>query len=95
MTTAAESFVPPLMRSFSERHPEIELTLDVGNAEYVFDRVPVTRADLAICGRPPADPRLTAEPLAINEIVCITAPDDPVCTQDGGRRRGDRGPRPG
>ena len=26
VTTAAESFVPPLMRLFSDRHPEIELT---------------------------------------------------------------------
>jgi len=79
VTTAAESFVPPLMRTFAEQHPEIELTLDVGNAEYVFERVLGHTADLAICGRPPADPRLTAEPLATNEIVCITAPDDPVC----------------
>ncbi len=82
VTTAAESFVPPLMRSFSERHPEIELTLDVGNAEYVFDRVRDHSADLAICGRPPADTRLAAEPLSTNEIVCITTPDDPAC-KDG------------
>ena len=67
------------MRAFAEQHPEIELTLDVGNAEYVFERVLGHTADLAICGRPPADPRLAAEPLATNEIVCITTPDDPVC----------------
>ena len=79
VTTAAESFVPPLMQAFSEQHPEIELTLDVGNAEYVFDRVLRHASDLAICGRPPADSRLAAEPLATNEIVCITGPDDPLC----------------
>src|ERR1700733_15743279 len=28
-TTAAESFVPPLMREFSEAHPDIKLTLAV------------------------------------------------------------------
>src|SRR4029077_9795532 len=33
VTTAAESFVPPLMRAFSDQHPRIELTLDVGNRE--------------------------------------------------------------
>src|SRR5437868_9401603 len=27
VTTAAESFVPPLMQAFSSRHPDIELTL--------------------------------------------------------------------
>src|ERR1700759_841339 len=31
VTTAAESFVPPLMRAFSDEHPEIALTLAVGN----------------------------------------------------------------
>ena len=35
-------------------------------------------ADVAISGRPPVDERLVAEPLMDNEIVCITAPDDPL-----------------
>jgi LysR family transcriptional regulator, low CO2-responsive transcriptional regulator len=78
VTTAAESFVPPLMRGFANEHPDVELTLDVGNAEYVFDRVRGHLADVAICGTPPADARLAAEPLTTNEIVCITAPGDPV-----------------
>lgn len=76
VTTAAESFVPPLMRSFSTAHPDVELTLDVGNRDYVFDRVLNHAADVALSGRPPADERLVAEPLMDNEIACITAPDD-------------------
>jgi LysR family cyn operon transcriptional activator len=39
-TTAAESFVPPLMRAFSDQHLGIELTLDVGNQQNVLDRRP-------------------------------------------------------
>jgi len=78
VTTAAESFVPPLMRAFSEQHPDIELTLDVGNRQTVLDRVLNHSVDLAVSGRPPADERLVAEPLMDNEIVCITAPDDPA-----------------
>jgi LysR family transcriptional regulator, low CO2-responsive transcriptional regulator len=78
VTTAAESFVPPLMRAFSAEHPDVELTLDVGNREYVFDRVLNHAADLAISGRPPTDERLVAEALADNEIACITAPEDPA-----------------
>ena len=76
VTTAAESFVPPLMRSFSAAHPDVELTLDVGNRDYVFDRVRNHSADVALSGKPPADERLVAEPLIDNEIACITAPDD-------------------
>jgi DNA-binding transcriptional LysR family regulator len=78
VTTAAESFVPPLMRAFSSRHPEIELTLDVGNRDYVFERVLSHLADVAISGKPPADERLMVEPLLENQIVCITSPDDPA-----------------
>ena len=78
VTTAAESFVPPLMREFSTQQPDVELTLDVGNRKYVFERVLGHNADVAISGKPPTDQRLVAEPLLENEIVCISAPDDPA-----------------
>ena len=76
-TTAAESFVPPLMREFSEAHPEIKLTLAVGNQQEVIERVIDHSVDVAIAGKPRSDDRLIAEPLTDNEIACITAPDDP------------------
>ena len=78
VTTAAESFVPPLMRVFASSHPDVELALDVGNREYVFERVSSHLADVAISGKPPADERLVAEPLLENRIVCITSADDPL-----------------
>ncbi len=78
VTTAAESFVPPLMRAFSNEHPDVELTLAVGNREDVLERVRTHAADVAIAGTPPTDDGLIAEPLTDNEIVCITAPDDPA-----------------
>ena len=78
VTTAAESFVPTMMRSFSDQHPDIELTLDVGNRQEVLERVLQHSADVAISGRPPPGERLVAQPLTDNAIVCITAPDDPL-----------------
>ena len=78
VTTAAESFVPQMMRDFSQAHPDVELTLDVGNRAHVIDRLLSHTADVAISGKPPGDPRLVAEPLSENEIACITAPDDPA-----------------
>jgi LysR family transcriptional regulator, low CO2-responsive transcriptional regulator len=78
VTTAAESFVPPLMRAFSDAHPEIELTLVVGNRQEVLDQVRAHTVDVVISGKPPEDGRLIAERLNDNEIVCITAPDDPA-----------------
>jgi DNA-binding transcriptional LysR family regulator len=78
VTTAAESFVPALMRAFSVRHPGIELTLAVGNRQEVLARVLSHSVDVAITGMPPPDDRLVAEFLSDNEITCITAPDDPA-----------------
>lgn len=80
VTTAAESFVPPLIRAFADQHPAAELTLDVGNREAVFERVLDHVVDLAISGKPPSDARLVAEPLMDNEIACIAGPDDPAAS---------------
>jgi LysR family transcriptional regulator, low CO2-responsive transcriptional regulator len=88
VTTAAESFVPPLMRAFSDEHPEIELSLAVGNAEDVLERVRSHAVDVAISGKPPTDGDLITEPLSDNEIACITAPDDPAIA-DGPFEAGD------
>lgn len=82
VTTAAESFVPQMMRDFSQAHPDVELTLDVGNRAHVLDAVLRHVADLAISGKPPGDDRLLAEPLSENRIACITAPDDPAAHGD-------------
>jgi LysR family transcriptional regulator, low CO2-responsive transcriptional regulator len=81
VTTAAESFVPPLMRAFHTVAADVELALDVGNREYVFSRVLDHAADVAISGTPPADGRLVSSQLAGNEIACITAPDDPLAAR--------------
>ncbi|HYI18611.1 MAG TPA: LysR family transcriptional regulator [Solirubrobacteraceae bacterium] len=78
VTSAAESFVPELMRAFAAEHPDVELTLDVGNRQDVLERVLAHAADVAVSGTPPTDDRLSAEPLMDNAIVCITAPDDPL-----------------
>jgi len=81
VTTAAESFVPPLMKSFVGRRDGLELMLDVGNRAAVLEALLDHRADVAITGQPP-DGRLEALPLMDNEIVLVTAPDDPLA---GGR----------
>src|SRR5204863_1797459 len=71
VTTAAESFVPPLMRSFTAANGDIGLTLAVGNREQVLDLVLDHRADVAIGGRPPRDPRIQATAVLPNEFVLI------------------------
>jgi LysR family transcriptional regulator, low CO2-responsive transcriptional regulator len=78
VTTAAESFVPALMREFSILHPEIALTLSVGNRGEVLEMVLDHRADVAFGGRPPKDDRIDAHSLLPNTPVLIAAVDDPL-----------------
>jgi DNA-binding transcriptional LysR family regulator len=65
------------MRVFGQSNEGIGLTLAVGNREQVLDLVLDHRADVAIGGRPPRDPRIQSTAILANEFVLITAPDDP------------------
>jgi DNA-binding transcriptional LysR family regulator len=76
VTTAAESFVPALMRAYAAEHPEVRLGLSVGNRAQVLDWLLARSADVAFGGRPPADERIRAHAFRPNELVLITAADD-------------------
>jgi DNA-binding transcriptional LysR family regulator len=78
VTTAAEHIVPQLVQEFSASHPELTLTLDVGNRQRVFGELASHSADVAIGGRPPANGQLSGEPFLDNPILLITAPGDPL-----------------
>jgi DNA-binding transcriptional LysR family regulator len=78
VTTAGEHLAPLLIQAFREHHPELDVSLDVGNRATVFQRLVDRRVDVAISGRVPADGRLRGEPFAENEIVLVTAADDPL-----------------
>lgn len=79
VTTAGEHIAPQLMQAFAARHPEVDLSLDVGNRARVFERLRAHRSDVAIGGRPPDD-GLVGEPFLDNTIVVITAADDPLAS---------------
>jgi DNA-binding transcriptional LysR family regulator len=76
VATAAEYVVPALLRSFSEMHPEIHLSLEVANRATVFERVLGHEVDVAIAGRPPEDARIAGRAFLKNELALITKPND-------------------
>jgi DNA-binding transcriptional LysR family regulator len=75
VTTAGEHIAPQLMQAFATRHPEVTLTVDVGNRQRVFERLRTHRSDIAIGGRPPED-GIVGRRFLDNPIVVVTAPDD-------------------
>ena len=78
VTTAGEYLVPQLIQAFRERHPVLDVSLDVGNREVVFARLLDHVVDVAVTGRIPEDDRLTGHEFADNEILLVTAPGDPL-----------------
>src|SRR6266550_63447 len=74
VTTAGEHLAPPLLASFLAGHPEVTVSLEVGNRRRVADLLSHHEVDLAIGGRPPPG----AETLAMrsNRLVVVAAPGD-------------------
>jgi len=78
VTTAGEHIVPALMEAFGALHPDIALSVDVGNRERVFERIRSRASDIAIAGRPPRDGGIIGIPFIENPVVLIAAPSDPL-----------------
>jgi DNA-binding transcriptional LysR family regulator len=87
VTTAGEHLAPPLLASFLADHPEVTVSLEVGNRRRVADLLSHHEVDLAIGGRPPPG----AETLAVraNRLVVVSAPTgsrQPRAKRGAGRR---------
>jgi DNA-binding transcriptional LysR family regulator len=93
VTTAGEHIAPQLMQAFAALHPEVTLTVDVGNRQRVFERLRTHRSDLAIGGRPPDD-GIVGQRFLDNPIVVVTAPDDPLAKKGRRVRVEELGSRP-
>lgn len=83
VTTAGEHIVAPLLRRFREAYPNLELTLNVGNRSQIFRQLNDHEVDVAVTGRFPKDLGAEGVAFAPNEIVLITAPDDPLARMQG------------
>ncbi len=78
IVTTAKYFGPRLLGAFSREHPNIEISLFVGNREQLLERLAANRDDLYILGRPPERSRAAAEPFAENRLIMVTSPDHPL-----------------
>jgi DNA-binding transcriptional LysR family regulator len=76
VTTAAEHLMAPLLRTFREAYPDLQITLEVGNRAEVFRLLTDHRVDVAITGRLPEHLPICGEPFADNDFALVTAPGD-------------------
>ena len=78
VTTAGEYVVPPLLKAFRGSHPQVQVTLEVGNRATVMERLARREVDLAIGGRPPAGSGITGGPFIGYRLVVVAAADHEV-----------------
>ncbi len=83
VVSTAQYFMPRLLGSFYNRHPAIDVALEVLNRDGVVQRLRENRDDLYIMSMPPADLALGDEVFMPNPIVLIAPTADPLA----GRRK--------
>ncbi len=81
VTTAGEYVVPPIIKAFRLRFPEVEVFLEVGNRAWVFERLRERQADIGVGGRPPGTGAFDGLPFLDNELVVVAAPKHPLAAR--------------
>jgi DNA-binding transcriptional LysR family regulator len=74
-------FLPNLIARFSEQHPGVRISLQVGNRESVMAALADNRTELAITGQPPEGIDVVAQHFMDNPLVVIASPSHPLSRQ--------------
>jgi LysR family transcriptional regulator, low CO2-responsive transcriptional regulator len=78
VVSTAKYFVPRLLGTFCELHPEVEISLDVLNRDGVLARLNENRDDLYVMSMPPDDPSIQKEPFLSNPLVVLAQSSHPL-----------------
>ena len=83
VATASEFVLPPLMASFAEEHPQVELSLSVLPRDELFSLAADHAIDVVLAGRPPRGSGLVTRAQRANRLVLVGRPGlrgDPLTT---------------
>ena len=81
VVSTANYFAPQLLAQFCSQHPEINVSLNVGNRESVLKQLHDNEVDLAILGRPPEGIDVEAHIFMENRLVIIAAGGHPLAAE--------------
>src|SRR5215213_3252973 len=80
-STVGEQLLPTYLGRFHAAHPQVRLSVRIGNSADISARVSARELDFAIVGEEPSDHDLLAEPVLEDQIVTFVAPNDPLLRQ--------------
>jgi DNA-binding transcriptional LysR family regulator len=75
VTSAGDQLLPPLLASFQQRWPKVDVSLDVGPSAKVWSLLAHHEADLVLAGRPQQSTVATVLATRANELVAVVAPE--------------------
>lgn len=78
-TALGTYFVPSLLAEFRQAFPKLDVTLKIGNTDWVEEQVSRNAVDMALVVDEHAEiPELTSMPFLNDELVVIAAPNHPL-----------------
>lgn len=77
-STTGKYFAPRLLARFVERHPGIEVSLQIHNRQGLIERLARNEDDLYIFSNPPDDQELVSQPILDNPMVVFARADHPL-----------------
>lgn len=77
----ANYFMPRLLARFHRTHPSVELRVVVVNREQLVRQIGNGEIDLAIMGEPPTDLATRFDPLAVQPLGIVAAPEHPLANR--------------
>ena len=80
-TTVAEYLLPTLLGAFLRSHPEVGISLRVGNSEAVVAMVEESEIDLGVVEAPVSNRNLIVQPCLIDHLRLIVPPDHRLATR--------------
>ncbi|WJR65125.1 LysR family transcriptional regulator [Neorhizobium sp. CSC1952] len=78
VVSTAKYFAPRLMATFKKSHPDIAVSLAIGNRAEIIAKLKNHDVDIALMGRPPRDLPLHSAVFGDHPLVMIAPPDHPL-----------------
>lgn len=82
VVSTGKYFAPGLVVRARDAMPDLEFSLKIGNREQIVAALANQTIDLAVMGRPPTEPPVTAASLGAHPYVMIVLPDHPFVGRD-------------
>ncbi|MGD8554555.1 MAG: selenium metabolism-associated LysR family transcriptional regulator [Anaerolineales bacterium] len=78
----AEHLLPLLMGIFKKRHPQVEISLRVGDSSEIIDHVLMHRLEVGFVGISRRDRNLAFEPFIHDQLILVASPGHPLSSRE-------------